>query len=120
MRISRGAARILLTLCLLVLQAQLLAASALGCGHLTDQAPGDLATSACPFHPGVGDQTGDQESGRLLGCQKCALHCAIGVHVSVTATLDLPGAPVRSAMEITHHRHFYSFSPDAFLKPPIS
>jgi len=28
--------------------------------------------------------------------------------------------PVRSALELTRHGHYYSFTPDSFLKPPIS
>ena len=120
MKISRRAALVLLTLCLLVLQAQLFAASVLGCGHLADEASGEGSQSSCPFHQVGEDQSGDQESERLLGCQKCALHCAIGVHAPFSAALDLPGMPVQSALELTCHRHFYSFTPDSFLKPPIS
>jgi hypothetical protein len=120
MKISRRGARVLLSICLLVLQAQLFAASALGCGHLADNAPGEELAPSCPFHQGGDDQPGDQESERLLACQKCALHCAIGVHAAVPAVPDLPGVPVRSALELTRHGHYYSFTPDSFLKPPIS
>lgn len=118
MWLSRRNARILIGLCLMVLQAQLFAAASLGCRHAAESGSGGDAAGACPYHQAETGQAGDQGTGALLDCQKCALHCAVGMNGLVGTTLELVGSPARAVLEAPPRRHFYRFSPDSFLKPP--
>ena len=119
MILSRRIARILLTLCLLLVQAQLFASSVLGCRHAEDYRDGGDATTSCPFHLTAPDTATDQVPEPMSDCQKCALHCAFGVQGPMAAVVGLSAVPLRAAVEVALRGHFYHFSPDRFLKPPI-
>ncbi len=120
MWISRGSARVLIGLCLLLMQAQLFAASTLGCLHLADPAAGGDAKAGCPFHQAAGGNTDSQAAFTPLECQKCVLHCAVGASGLLRATIDLPALSTPDVPEAAPNRHYYSFSPDSFLRPPRS
>ena len=120
MWISRGRARVLIGLCLLLMQAQLFAASTLGCLHLADPAAGGDAKAACPFHQAAAGNSDGQTAVAPLDCQKCVLHCAVGASGLLRATIDLPAPSAPDVPEAAPNRHYYSFSPDSFLRPPKS
>jgi hypothetical protein len=114
--------RLFATLCLLLFQLQVFAAGTLTCVHAGQH---DMATAGCPHAPGGGAPgtaapAGDNEGDRAITpCQKCNLNlCAAGWHL-------LPGQPMAlSPMDAVipaplPGRHFYLFSPDGLLKPPI-
>jgi len=117
MGVARRKGRLLVALCLVVFQVQLVAAATLGCRHFPEPAS---STEACPYHRTAGDRTANPESERLLDCQKCALHCAIGVQGLVPAGLELADAPLPAPPEAQAQPSFASLAPDLFLKPPIS
>jgi hypothetical protein len=121
MRISPRTARAVLLLTLLVLQVQVLASVALGCRHAADGGLDPVAGAVCPMH-GVAGQVpspDDPPPEPLLDCQKCALHCAVAVYPLANASPMLP--PVEGAGDpaARPEGHFYRFTPESFLKPPI-
>jgi hypothetical protein len=120
MWISRGSARVLIGLCLLLMQAQLLAASTLGCLHLADPAAGGDAKAGCSFHQAAAGISAGQAAVPPLECQKCALHCAVGTSGLLLTTIDFLGPLAPDVPEAAANRHYYSFSPDSFLRPPKS
>jgi hypothetical protein len=119
MWIPRRTVKLVLTLCLLVFQVQVLAAGLLGCRHV--QGVGSIAVQAgCPFHRAEAGTQGAGGHDRMLDCTKCALHCAIGAvapfAVDLASTVVLtPDRPFSAP-----GRHFYRFTPEADFRPPIS
>ena len=114
--------RFIALLCLLLFQLQVFAASTLGCAHNDAGAGavhcmhGVLADDAPADHAQHVDQAGDATG---APCQKCSLgHCAAGWHLLADALEpSLPRyAPVQTAGSACH---FYHFTPDGWLKPPI-
>jgi hypothetical protein len=108
--------RLFAVLCLLLFQLQVLAAATLGCAH---EASGLPAPTACPHSLGGAADSGDDLATADTECQKCNLNlCAAGWHL-------LPGqAPLLPAFEDAQPaplpgEHYYLFSPDGLLKPPI-
>jgi len=117
MRIPSRPAAIILTLCLVVMQVQVWASAVLGCRHEAGVA--GSTTAVCPLHQTAAKK---QAPGHptLLDCQKCALHCAVGVSALPASTpllrdMPRPQLPVPAA-----GLHFYCFTPDSPHRPPIS
>jgi hypothetical protein len=118
MKLSRRLSQTVLVLCLLVMQAQLWASVTLGCRH--EAAIGLADSAACPFHS-AGDQQGDQDRpARLIDCQKCVLHLAVGVPALAASPPALAHPAVSSASAVPVEPHFYRFAPDAIHRPPIA
>ena len=117
MRLSRRASTVVLALCLLILQAQVVASALLGCAH--GRAVAGVVASAHCQAPGTG--AADQgHSKRLLDCQRCALHCALGVPALALAPPllpDLGGHPFRPAAT---EPHLQGLTPESLDRPPIS
>ena len=123
MSARRRIMRITVAICLLTLQLQVYAASALVCQHAgdaaTETAAGGLA-AACP-HAGSAQRSDladpDTSSGQ---CQKCVLElCIFGglcVFAQPSQLMSLEPSPPTPAAQ----RHYYVFSPDPGKKPPIS
>lgn len=80
MKRMRRTTSILLTLRLVLMQVQVWASAGLGC-HLEAVA----LAAPCALHETGAPPPGKTHPGCLLNCQKCALHCALGV-----ATLPHP------------------------------
>ncbi len=119
MCISRRTAKLILGLCLLVFQAQVLAAVLLGCRH--GQSVGEAVVQAvCPFHQTNAEKPDDGGQARLLDCTKCALHCAIGAVAPFAAELVAPAVVIPGRPAALPGRHFYRFIPEADFRPPIS
>lgn len=125
MLIPRKAAQTVLLLCLIVFQAQLLAASLLGCRHMTSLDSAGIETG-CPLHlaEAVQDANGvpvaTDSSAEVFDCPKCALQFAVGVYAAFTTAVGLtvpiePGQP-----EAVPQRHFYRFTPESHSRPPIA
>jgi hypothetical protein len=117
--------RLLLALCLLLFQGQLLAVSSLGCLH--DGGRGNGSPGDCPLHGGLADggaaaaQSGNGSSGDdgPLDCPKCVLSLGLGHLVQpAVPTLSAP-LPARGNAPLPA-RHFYRFTPDPFFRPPIA
>jgi hypothetical protein len=115
--------RLLAALCLLLFQLQVFAAGTLGCVHDADGQPPALG---CGHMLGGVDAAGpSSESGDGLDlssadCQKCNLSlCAAGWHLLAGQTLTFPAVEVAAPTPLPS-RHFYLYSPDGLLKPPIS
>lgn len=106
--------RILLVLCLIVFQAEVMAGSWLPCLHET---PSSL-DSACPMHAAAVPVQADSEADALFECAKCALTLAIGVlHVPPTRS---PGQErFQAAAPRPQPAHFfYQFFPEPARRPP--
>lgn len=117
MHIPHRPAACILTLCLLVMQAQVWASSVLGCRH-----EAGLATTTavvCPMHQADAQQAQTQ-SDSLLDCQKCTLHCAMGVPALLTSAPMVPDLGASSAPVALAAHHFYRFRPGSPYRPPIS
>ena len=119
MRITRRTARILVALCLLIVQAQLFAGSALGCRHL-DQSASDPTSAGCPLHAAEALGLDNADSAPLLDCQKCALHCAIGVNAQMAAEIGVLMWQPQARPDRSPERHFYQFTPESSFKPPTA
>lgn len=114
--------QIALLICLVTLQLQVYAVNLLPCQH-TGGASSHASTAglaaACPHVVSV-QQTASEDAGAAFGhCQKCALDlCVFGglalppEQPTLAATRSAPYTP-------GGQRHFYLFSPDPGLKPPI-
>lgn len=118
MRIPRRPALMILTLCLLVMQVQVWASAVLGCQHAAGLTGNTAAV--CPLHHASAAKATHGHPAGLLDCQKCVLHCAIGMHVlpaSAPLLPDMDGRPVSAAVS---EAHFYRFTPNSRYRPPIS
>lgn len=123
--------RLIPVLCLILFQAQSLAAWALDCLHEADR----VSPVDCPFHTSVaGDQaTADgtalndaaaaqgpvDADANLLDCPKCALHLALH-HAAIDSCFSMSAPPRRSEAPPLSCLHFCSFVPELLTKPPIS
>jgi hypothetical protein len=117
MKRMRRTISVLLALCLLVTQVQVWASAGLGCR--VEAAAAALA-APCTLHRTEAPQPGKVPPGCLLNCQKCALHCAVGLaalppSVPLLCRLDGFQDPNHSA-----GRHYYRFSPGCPHRPPIA
>ncbi len=117
MRISPRPAAIILTLCLVIMQAQVWASAALGCRHEAGVA--GSTTAVCPLHQIAAEKPAPVHP-TLLDCQKCALHCAVGVPALLTSAPLLPDMRRPQAPVSATGLHFYCFTPDSPHRPPIS
>jgi hypothetical protein len=113
---TRGTASLAVVLCLLLMQAQLFAASTLGCRHLIEGAP---VTAACAYHSGKTQAPGEAAEATVLDCQKCALHCAIGACAKPSAAAVAEVRRSQPDPEPHPGRHFYRYAPEAAFRPPI-
>ena len=108
--------RLLVMVCLALLQGQLWATSLLACQHL-----GGMPKSAdvCPLH-GVAPSVETTSMDTTLECPKCALHCTFaGFHPPAPpAAVDaLHGDPTRKAVFVSV---WDDITPQRFLRPPIN
>ena len=112
--------RLLIGLCLILFQVQVLASVFLGCRHAVD-AGADSSVAACPMHHAAGDAAGlgGADAQRLLDCHKCALHCALGGPAHVAPLVSLAAVPAASLPSPLAQGHFYRYSPESSFKPPI-
>lgn len=108
----------ILTLCLLVMQVQVWASAVLGCRHEAGLA-GTAAAVVCPLHQ-AGAMTPEQGHSTLLDCQKCALHCVVGVPALTASPPLLPGTNEPQTPVAATGLHYYRFTPDSPHRPPIS
>lgn len=74
-----------------------------------------FAALVSPYSAG-GDQAAP---GDLLDCAKCALSCSVGHYDRGPDAHVLPALMVAAASPALPIRHFYRYSPDSFLRPPI-
>jgi hypothetical protein len=108
----------LLVLCLLVMQAQLWAAGALGCRH--EAGAKSVATAACPVHDHSSPSPDPTHPARVLDCQKCVLHLAVGAPALGGSAPTLPALLGGALPSAFGERHFYHFTPDSRHRPPIA
>jgi len=106
--------RVILALCLVLFQVQILAASSLGCRHERSAPP-----VHCAHHLGVaGATTVDQAQGAPpLGCIKCDLVDVL--QPAAAPGMSLASIPYRSAASTRVPLHFYRHCPEPSLRPPI-
>lgn len=109
--------RILVTLCLLIMQVQVWASETLGCRLEARLLSGD--STACPLHQAIGSQPTQTNPSCLLDCQRCALLCLAGVPALLASAPVLPRLDSVQIADPTPGRHFYRFTPDSPLRPPI-
>lgn len=118
MRAQRLSSRLLILLCICILQLQLFASAAMACKHAPP--PGDQTVNACPFHTDGAAPRGTADTSSLLDCQKCVLGLFFPLCQS-PASADSIGLPEYSALEAdSRFTHFYRFTPDLPYRPPIS
>ena len=117
MGLRRSFARFLVLFCLLALQAQLLASSAIPCRNLDGAGEGNAAT--CMVHLGATVSRGVDQADAVLDCQRCILGLFFGTCHQVTSapSSGLSGFhPVEVGSGL---KHFYRFVPDRLYRPPI-
>ena len=122
MCLSRRTTRVLLAACLLVVQAQVFAGSVLGCKHGPAPASGDTPAVICPYHQGgsaSGGEPADRPApGGALECQKCALHCALGVQGPTILDAEPPIRPRGADPATAPGWHVATATLDTLLRPP--
>jgi hypothetical protein len=118
MRIPRRPALMILTLCLLVMQVQVWASAVLGCQHSVGLTGNTAAV--CPLHHASAAKATHGHPGGLLVCQRCVLHCAIGMHVIPASAPLWPDMDSRQLSAVAPEVHFYRFTPPFRYRPPIS
>jgi hypothetical protein len=110
-------AKVFLLLGLVVFQAQAFASDALRCRHALDADSG-AATTGCPFHaPASGSGSLAEDP---LDCHKCALHLGVLCPLQVPAAPVVTLMPIRPVTESVPATHFYRFTPESPLRPPIA
>lgn len=102
---------------MLIMQMQLWASETLGCRLEACSIQGDPL--ACPLHQAIGAQPAPTNPNCLLDCQRCALLCVAAVPALLAATPDLPYPDAMQTPDPTPGRHFYRYTPDSPLRPPI-
>jgi hypothetical protein len=114
----RPSTRILIVLCLLALQAQMVASSAMACKH--SRMAGDQTVRVCPYHVGDSVPRGAGDTDEMLDCQKCVLGVFFGVHhpMPPASLVGVTSKPPLGAGIV--FKHFYLFVPDRLYRPPIS
>jgi len=120
MRISRAMVRVVVLLTLMVLQAQVLASLILGCRHGIDGGTLGQVAAACPMHLAVSGETGGAQDGALLDCHKCALHSGAAAPALPAPSSMAPPMLAQGLPGAVSERHFYRFSPESPLRPPIT
>ena len=134
MNLPRATVRMILALCLLLLQGQILASSLLGCRHASPLERMPAAHAGCHLSaadlqgPGVGQSLADERSAAAgvpsppaswLDCHKCSLQLSLGVslqgEVGPLPTFFIPPPPAAPLAA----RHFYRFDPEPVSRPPI-
>jgi len=118
MKLSRRVANGVLLVALLVMQAQVWASATLGCRH--ERGIGRVVAVACPFHHPSDQRADPGHPVRLLDCQKCVLHLAIGVPALGAGASALLLPLGHSASSPRPDPHFYRFTPDSIHRPPIA
>lgn len=118
--------RVIALLCLLMLQVQAYAAGSLACRHSGEAQAESVAIghkTGCPHGPHLtdGGAAGAAQAETAVGdCQKCSLGLCLfgGLGLIVPHATSIAHAP--PTFGPVPSRHFYSFSPDRWVKPPIS
>jgi hypothetical protein len=111
--------RFLVLLILLLVQVQLYAAATLGCRHGSEPAA-QASVAVCPMHrASAADPPADQPD-RPFDCQKCALHCGVAAQSLPAPAAVLPQDLAPERPMLISERHFYRFSPESPLRPPIA
>jgi hypothetical protein len=118
MKPSQRLSKTVIFVCLLIMQAQLWASVTLGCRHEVGSA--DSSQAACPFHTQSISKPSQGHPARLLDCQKCVLHLAVGAPALAAGAPALPPLLGRSAPPVLAERHFYRFTPESIHRPPIA
>jgi hypothetical protein len=119
MRAHRPSTRILILLCLLALQTQLFASSAMACKHV--RTTDDRTASVCPFHEGESaSPRAADDTDAMLDCQKCVLGLFFGVYHLIAPTSSIGLADKAPVEAKSGFKHFYRFDPDRLYRPPIS
>ena len=110
-------ARLIVFLCLLLLQVQVWASVSLPCLHAPSN-PG-VEKSLCPMH-GIGGSSTEAESrSNLYDCHRCVIGSCLGVVHGAQVTPAPLGVLRRVIAAVVPPKHFYHFSPEAILRPPI-
>jgi len=117
MRLRRQLTKLIVLLCLLLLQVQVWASVSLPCLHAPSTP--DAVSTACPMH-GFGGSSNEVDSrANLYDCYRCV----IGSCLSVVHGAQASAVPLRILMRgivaAVPPKHFYRFSPEAVLRPPI-
>lgn len=110
-------ARSIVLLCLLALQLQLFASSAIACRHTVDA--NDQSAAACVHHLGATISGDVDPADAMLDCQKCVLGLFFGVCHQVASASPAHYGVFRSVEVETGPKHFYRFIPDRSGRPPI-
>lgn len=114
----RPRTRTLILLCLLALQAQMVASSAMACKH--SRTAGDQTVSVCPFHDGDSAPRGAGDTDEMLDCQKCVLGLFFGVYHPMAPASSVGVTSISPVEAGIAFKHFYHFVPDRLYRPPIS
>lgn len=117
MTMHPGWARTLILLCLLALQTQLLASSAMGCEH--SRAPNGQTGDDC-FHVGDSMPWGADGTDAMLDCQKCVLGLFFGVYHPMVPASSVGRASISPVEAGSGFTHYYLYVPDRLYRPPIS
>jgi len=118
MKPSQRLSKTLIFMCLLIMQTQVWASATLGCRHQAGST--DHSAAACPLHTPSTHKANQGHPARLLDCQKCVLHLAVGVPALAAGAPALPPLLGQSAPPVRAERHFYRFTPDSIHRPPIA
>jgi hypothetical protein len=106
--------------CVLLLQWQAVAASVIDCVHDGAPAGAEIAAAGCPHTPGSAGagSTDDPPTGHDE-CPACGLNlCALGAMALLAPGPAMAPAPA-AVPAASPETHFYAFSPERWLKPPI-
>lgn len=112
--------RLLVLLVLLMVQVQLYAASTLGCRHGGEPAATQANVAGCPMHRAAAADPAADQPDRPFDCQKCALHCGVAAQALPAPAAILPQDLAPERPMLLSERHFYRFSPESPLRPPIA
>jgi hypothetical protein len=118
-------ARAVALICLLLLQVQAFAAATLNCRHAGEQQSdysGGVVATACPYgtHLSNGSPDAGEPTGSPLGeCQKCSLGLCLLGGLALIGGDASPFVHRPPTFAPVPGRHFYRFSPDQWVKPPI-
>lgn len=105
---------VILTLCLLILQAQVWASETLGCRH----ALGAMSMAAgCSLH-GAGSATSRLHHSSPFDCHRCVLHAAVSAAVPAGSASLIPVRPGPQTLVARVTLHFCEFIPALPERPP--
>lgn len=114
----RMSIKALILLCLLALQLQMFASSAMACKHarMADEAE----VPNCPFHLAESIPRDFDGSTDIFDCQTCVLAALFGAYHAVAPSFAVAVDGTSPIEAVTNLTHFYHFVPDRLHRPPIS